>query len=58
MAKATHIDYKHPDHLRVEDGGQVLCMAPSCSQYAALNRRGLPSLASPEWLAKYRPNRR
>lgn len=41
--KATHTDYKHPRHLRVDyGGGKVLCVAPSCSDYARLNRSGLP----------------
>ncbi len=41
--KATHTDYKHPRHLRVDyGGGRVLCVAPSCSDYARLNRSGLP----------------
>ncbi len=39
--KATHTDYKHPRHLRVEDGPRVLCMAPSHSRYSDLNRKGL-----------------
>ena len=42
--RATHTDYKHPRHLRVEiDRGQTLCVAPSASFYAKLNRPGLPS---------------
>lgn len=41
--KATHTDYKHPKHLRVEDGGQVFCLSPSHSQYERLNKAGLPS---------------
>jgi hypothetical protein len=44
--RATHTDYKHPRHLRVEDNGQVYCMAPSCSDYARLAKASLPS-----WLA-------
>lgn len=44
--KATHTDYKHPKHLRVEDGGKILCMSPSHSQYARLNRSGLRSYLS------------
>jgi hypothetical protein len=40
--KATHTDYKHPKHLRVEDGKDVWCMAPSCSDYARLNKASLP----------------
>lgn len=43
MMRATHTNYKHPRHLRVEDdGGAVLCMSPSASSYARLNRPGLP----------------
>jgi hypothetical protein len=41
-ARATHIDYKHPRHLRVVDGDKVLCMAPSCSTYANLAKANLP----------------
>ncbi len=41
--KATHTDYQHPRHLRVEIDGKVLCVSPSSSLYAKLNRRGLPS---------------
>ena len=40
--KATHTDYLHPRHLRVESDGEVFCLAPSHSQYARLNRHGLP----------------
>ncbi len=40
--RATHIDYKHPRHLRVEDGGRVLCVAPSASYYAKLAAAKLP----------------
>ena len=40
--KATHTNYTHPRHLRVECDGQVFCMAPSHSQYARLNKMGLP----------------
>lgn len=49
--KATHTDYLHPGHLRVETGQRykalgfertAVCMAPSCSDYARLNRKGLP----------------
>lgn len=39
--RATHTDYKHPKHLRVEDGDRVLCVSPSASTYAKLNRPGL-----------------
>ena len=55
--KATHTDYKHPRHLRVVDGQihigwnigrgwyetDAICMAPSCFDYARLNKPGLPS---------------
>jgi hypothetical protein len=40
--RATHTDYKHPRHLRVEEGKNVWCMAPSCSEYAKLNKSNLP----------------
>lgn len=54
--KATHRDYMHPGHLRVEDGGRyaawnigdgsfirtAVCMSPSCSDYARLNKASLP----------------
>lgn len=51
--KATHTDYKHPSHLRVtgckgvrfHDGPclvDVLCVSPSSSDYAKLNRASLP----------------
>jgi hypothetical protein len=63
--KATHIDYQHSGHLRVEDGelhlayaiGRGLhyvrgfCMAPSCSDYAKLARKGLPKWEGPEPIA-------
>ncbi len=45
--RATHTDYKHPKHLRVEDGGEVYCLAPSHSQYSRLNKSGLPSHTLP-----------
>lgn len=41
--KATHTDYKHPRHLRIEEGGKVYCMAPSHGQYAQLAKTNLPS---------------
>lgn len=52
--RATHTDYKHPRHLRVEgckgvkffDGpceADVLCVSPSSGLYAKLNKPGLPS---------------
>ena len=54
--KATHIDYLHPQHLRVEDGQRhaawnsvdgnfvrtAICVSPSSSQYDKLKRPGLP----------------
>ena len=54
--KVTHIDYKHPKHLRVVTGQKypawnitrgfyeedAICMSPSCSDYARLNKPGLP----------------
>lgn len=57
--KATHTDYLHPKHLRVEgckghkffDGPcqvDVLCMSPSCSLYAKLNRPNLPKYQGSE----------
>ena len=41
--RATHTNYKHPNHLRVvHDDGFVGCMAPSHSQYSRLkNSKGL-----------------
>ena len=54
--KATHTNYRHPRHLRVEDGvtrkawnavrgwheTNAVSMAPSHSRYAALSRKSLP----------------
>lgn len=40
--KATHTDYLHPRHLRVEDGGEVFCVSPSCSDYQQLAKASLP----------------
>jgi hypothetical protein len=40
--KATHTDYLHKRHLRVEQGGDVFCMAPSCSDYSKLFKSSLP----------------
>jgi hypothetical protein len=41
--KATHTDYKHPRHLRVEiNDHRVLCVSPSASIYDKLNKSGLP----------------
>lgn len=54
--KATHIDYKHPKHLRVVTGEQypaysasrghytedALCVAPSSDMYKKLFRNNLP----------------
>ncbi|WP_123877985.1 hypothetical protein [Aurantiacibacter spongiae] len=56
MDRATHTDYLHPGHLRVETGQHyqawaagsgsfvrtALCVSPSSSTYKRLNRRGLP----------------
>lgn len=44
--KATHTDYMHPNHLRVEMDGDVCCMAPSHSCYAKLSAKKLPSFGS------------
>ncbi len=40
--KATHTDYKHPRHLRVEMDGDVFCMSPSHSRYSELAKKSLP----------------
>lgn len=53
--RATHTDYLHPRHLRVVTGEtyeawnlsgpyrvDALCVAPSASIYAKLNKPGLP----------------
>lgn len=43
--RATHTDYLHPRHLRVEGCGKpvdVLCVSPSSSDYAKLSRPSLP----------------
>lgn len=54
--KATHIDYKHPGHLRVVTGQQypafnvgqgdymedALCVSPNTDMYKRLYRKGLP----------------
>lgn len=54
--KATHTDYLHPKHLRVVDGNKhmgwnatvgffetdAVCVSPSCSYYAKLNKPNLP----------------
>lgn len=54
--RATHIDYLHPGHLRVEDGRRhlayamthgfyevtALCVGPSSSYYKRLCRPDLP----------------
>lgn len=53
---ATHTNYQHRNHLRIEGGEECLrwnaidgfskeravCVAPSHSRYAKLNRKGLP----------------
>lgn len=46
--KATHTDYKHPKHLRVEMEGDVFCMSPSDSRYSALNKSSLPRFGAKE----------
>jgi hypothetical protein len=46
MMKATHIDYLHPRHLRVEENGHVICMAPSCSDYGRLAKARLPKFGA------------
>lgn len=46
--RATHIDYLHPKHLRVEDKGDVFCMSPSCSDYARLAKPSLPKFGAKE----------
>jgi len=40
---ATHIDYKHPRHLRVVEGKEVWCVAPTANLYRRAYRSGLPS---------------
>lgn len=61
--KATHTDYLHPRHLRVEgckgvkshDGVcqvDVLCVSPSAKLYGKLNRPGLRS-----WLPDQAPGK-
>lgn len=54
--KATHADYLHPRHIRVETGQRykawsagagpfertALCVSPGSPLYAKCNRRGLP----------------
>lgn len=45
--KATHTNYLHPKHLRVEENGKTYCMAPSHSQYSRLNKRDLPKWKEP-----------
>jgi hypothetical protein len=44
--RATHIDYLHPLHLRVELEGRVLCVSPSVSYYAALAKKPLPKFGA------------
>jgi hypothetical protein len=48
--KATHTDYMHPKHLRVEgckgyagSSVDVLCVAPNSDLYKRMYRPGLPS---------------
>ncbi len=54
--RATHRDYLHPGHLRVEDGRRypafnqrdgsfertALCVSPSSNDYARINKPNLP----------------
>lgn len=40
--KATHREYLHPKHLRVEQGGDVYCVSPSSSDHARLWKQSLP----------------
>ena len=44
--KATHTDYLHPRHLRVEENGEVFCMSPSCSDYGRLAKASLPKFGA------------
>lgn len=44
--KATHTNYMHPRHLRVEENNDVFCMSPSCSDYGRLAKASLPSFGS------------
>ncbi len=51
--RATHTDYKHPRHLRVEhnekDGSEgVWCVSPSASIYSKLSKPNLPSWVDPK----------
>ena len=43
--KATHTDYLHPRHLRIEENGEVFCMSPSCSDYGRLAKASLPKFS-------------
>lgn len=81
--KPTHTDYMHPRHLRVEDGHMhpawnigaghytktSVCISPSCSDYAMLNKSNLPKwrgdkivdgvaipLTEAEWISIKEPN--
>ena len=71
--KATHTNYMHPKHLRVETGEKhlrwslgggfemtnAMCLSPSHSEYARLNKPGLPSFTkrdtTPATMRDYRP---
>jgi hypothetical protein len=58
--RATHTDYLHPRHSRVETGqtyaawnivqghfkADALCLSPNSALYARLNRKGLPKYSS------------
>ena len=39
--KATHINYKHPGHIRLEAGHKVLCVSPSSKDYKSLFNKNL-----------------
>lgn len=41
--RATHTNYQHPGHLRVEDRADILCVSPFTQSYAGLNRPSLPN---------------
>lgn len=57
--KATHSDYMHPNHIRVETGEQylcyrggsyfytnALCVAPNSDMHKRHNKKGLPKWKS------------
>ena len=43
--RATHTNYLHLRHLRVEEAGEVFCVSPSYSKYEQLVKKSLP-----DWL--------